>query len=95
MYVRAMSHQSCLTLCNPMDCSTPAPLSMGFSRQDHWSGLPSHPPGDLPDSGIEPESPSAPALPVDSLPLNHQESQDICIGIADSFCYQLATNTTV
>ena len=30
-----------------------APLSMGFSRQEHWSGLPSPPPGDLPDPGIE------------------------------------------
>ena len=35
-----------------------APLSMGFSRQEHWSGLPCPPPGDLPDPGIEPVSPS-------------------------------------
>ena len=34
-----------------------APLSMGFSRQEYWSGLPCPPPGDLPDSGIEPTSP--------------------------------------
>ena len=33
-----------------------APLSMGFSRQEYWSGLPCPPPGDLPDQGIEPES---------------------------------------
>ena len=33
-----------------------APLSMGFSRQEYWSGLPCPPPGDLPDPGIEPES---------------------------------------
>ena len=33
--------QSCLTLSNPMDCSYQAPLSMGFSRQEYWSGLPS------------------------------------------------------
>ena len=31
-----------------------APLSMGFSRQEYWSGLPCPPPGDLPDPGIEP-----------------------------------------
>ena len=37
------------------------PLSMGFSRQEYWSGLPCPPPGDLPDSGIEPESPMPPA----------------------------------
>ena len=36
----------------------------GFSRQEYWSGLPCHPPGDLPNQGIEPRSP---VLPVDSL----------------------------
>ena len=36
----ARSFQSCPTLCDPMDCSPPAPLSMGFSRQEYWSGLP-------------------------------------------------------
>ena len=39
-----------------------SPLSMGFSRQEYWSGLPSLPPGDLPDPGIEPGSPTSPAL---------------------------------
>ena len=51
-----------------------APLSMGFSRQEYWSGLPCPPPGDLPDAGIEPEFPAAPALWEDSLPLSHQGS---------------------
>ena len=32
--------QSCLTLCDPMTVARPAPLSMGFSRQEYWSGLP-------------------------------------------------------
>ena len=36
-----------------------ASLSMGFSRQEYWSGLPRPPPGDLPDSGIEPTSPAS------------------------------------
>ena len=48
-----------------------APQSMRFSRQEHWSGLPYSPLGDLPDPGIEPESPVAPALQVDSLLLSH------------------------
>ena len=39
-----------------------APLSMGFSRKAYWSGLPCPPPGDLPNTGIEPESPASPAL---------------------------------
>ena len=38
------------------------PLSMGFSRQEHWNGLPCSPPGDLPDPGIEPTSLMSPAL---------------------------------
>ena len=42
-----------------------APLSMGFSRQEHWSGLPFPSPEDLPDRGIKPGSP---ALQADSLP---------------------------
>ena len=46
-------------------------LSMGFSRQEYWSGLPFPSPGDLPDPGIEPVSPT---LAVDSLPLSHQGS---------------------
>ena len=38
------------------------PLSMGFSRQEYWSGLPCAPPEDLPDPGIEPMSLMSPAL---------------------------------
>ena len=44
-----------------------APLSIEFSRQEYWSGLPFSPPGDLSDPGIELVSPVAPALQVDSL----------------------------
>ena len=39
-----------------------APLSMGFTRQEHWSGLPLHTPGDLPDPGIEPMYLASPAV---------------------------------
>ena len=45
-----------------------APLSMEFSRQEYWSGLPLPSPGDLPDPGIEPTSPVSPVLQADSLP---------------------------
>ena len=38
------------------------PLSMGFSRQEYWSGLPCPPPGDLPDPGVEATSLMSPAL---------------------------------
>ena len=47
------------------------PLSMEFSRQEYWSGLPFPFPGDLPDQGIEPASPAVPASQMDSLPLSH------------------------
>ena len=43
-----------------VDCQ--APLSMGFPRQEYWSGLPFPPPGDLSDTGIELASPASPAL---------------------------------
>ena len=55
-YMCAKLLQLCQTLCDPVDCSPQAPLSMGFSRQKYWSGLPCPPPGDLPDPGIEPMS---------------------------------------
>ena len=42
---------SCVWLCDPMDCSLPRSLSMGFSRQEYWRGLPFPPPGDLSDLG--------------------------------------------
>ena len=46
----------------PMTVTHQAPLSMGFSRQQYWSGLPCPPPGDLPDPGVEPASLISPAL---------------------------------
>ena len=39
-----------------------APLSMEFSKQEYWSGLPFPPPGELPNPGIKPLSPASPAL---------------------------------
>ena len=39
-----------------------APLTMGFSRPEYWSGLPFLPPGDLPDPGVKPATPASPAL---------------------------------
>ena len=56
----------------PWPIAHKAPLSMGFSRQENWSGVLCPPPRDLPKPGIKPMSPAAPALQVDSLPLSHQ-----------------------
>ena len=53
--------QSCLTLCDPKDCSAPG----GFSTQEYWSGSPCPSPGDLPNPRIKPRSPASQA---DALP---------------------------
>ena len=57
----------------PWTVARQAPLSMGFPRQEYWSGVAVSPPGDLPDPGIEPTSPSSLALQANSLPLNHTQ----------------------
>ena len=57
----------CLTLLRfPWTVAHQAPLSIGFSKQEYWSGLPFLPPGDLPNPGVKPTSPA-----LDSLPLSH------------------------
>ena len=57
------------TLATPWIIACQAPLSMRFSRQGYWSGLPFPSPGDLPSLGTEPGSP---ALQADSLPTELQ-----------------------
>ena len=61
--------QLCLTLCDPMDCRGLL-CPWGFSRQEHWSGLPYLPSGDLPNPVTEPRCPS---LQADSLPADPPE----------------------
>ena len=56
-------------LCSLMDCIHQAPLSVEFSRQEYWNALPFPSPGDLPNPGIESESPASVG---NSLPLSHQ-----------------------
>ena len=63
--------QLCLTLCNPMNWSSPGSSVHGILQAGIWSGLPFPSPGDLPDLGIEPGSP---ALQADSLPSELQGS---------------------
>ena len=64
---------SCVRLfVTPWTVARQASLSMGFSKQEYWSGLPFPPPGDLPDPGIKLWSP---ALQADSLPTHPQGGQ--------------------
>ena len=55
-----------------------APLSMGFSRQEHGNGFPFPSPGNHPEPGIEPMPPASPALQADSLPLSHWGGPSFC-----------------
>ena len=57
------------SLTTPWTVARQAPLSTGFSKQEHWNGLPCPPPRDPPNPGLEPASLMSPALPVDSSPL--------------------------
>ena len=64
--MKCVKSLSCVRLfVTPWTVAYKAPLSMEFSRQEYWSGLPFPSPGDLPDPGIEPWSP---ALQTDTLP---------------------------
>ena len=68
--VCVLSCFSCVQLfVTPWTVAHQAPLSLGFSKQEHWSGLSCPPPGDLPDPGTEPASLMSPALQVRSSPL--------------------------
>ena len=70
MHACMLSCFTCVQLCvTPWTVAHQAPLSIRFSRQEYWSGLPCPPPGDLPNSGIKPTSLMSPALAGGSLPL--------------------------
>ena len=72
-----LSHCSCVRLFVTLwTVACQAPFSMGFSRQECWSGLPCPPPENLPHPGIKSESPT---LQADSLPLSQQGNSKFCL----------------
>ena len=76
-----------MSLCDLVDDSLPGSLSMEFSRQECWGGLPCPLPEDLSCLGIEPTSPVSPASQADSLPSGNSlpgKSQVLYLGKADS-----------
>ena len=85
----AMSLQSCLTLCNPMDSSPPGSPVAGIlqARVLEWVAI--LPPVDLPDPRTESVFPEAPASQTDSLPLNHLGSPYICVSVRFSSVHLL------
>ena len=85
--VKVLVTQLCPTHCDPLDCVPHhAPLSMGFSRQEYWSGLPFPSPRDLPHPGIEPGSPTlqANSLPTEA-PGSLFKSEDNCFRVLCRF----------
>ena len=77
--VKVLVAQSCLTLCDPMDCSLPG-SSMGCFRQKYWSGLPFPSPGDLLDLRTEPGSPVFQAESLLSEPPGKLDQHHILLG---------------
>ena len=65
--VKSLSHTGLFA--TPWTVAHQAPVSMGFSRQEYWSGLPFPSPGDLPNPGIKPRSPALQAEALSSEPL--------------------------
>ena len=81
-WVKWVKSLSCVRLfATPWTVAPQAPPSMGFSRQEDWSGLPFPSPGDLPDPGIELRSP---ALQADALPSELKSLEAI---LGDFFCH--------
>ena len=76
---RVLSHLGCVQLfATPWAVAQKAPLSMEFSRQEFWSGLPFLPLGDLPDPGLEPESLTIPALAGNSCLFTTSATREAC-----------------
>ena len=69
-----------------------APLTVGFSRQEYWSGLPFPSPGDLPNPGIEPGSP---ALQADALPSEPPGKLIYCVAAAAAAAKSLQSCSTL
>ena len=77
--MKVLVTQSCLTLCDTMDCSHTL-LSVEFSRQEYWSGKTFPSPGDLPHPGIKPGSPASQADSLPSEPPGKREYRAINLG---------------
>ena len=88
MYVPECSLSQVRRFVTPWIVARQALLSREFSRQEYWSGLPSNPPGDLPDPAIKPVSS---ALQADSLPLSHQKTNFVLTQIHVLFPLHVAT----
>ena len=95
MKVKSLSHVQLFA--TPWTLAYQAPPSMGFSRQEYWSGLPSPYPGDLTDPGIEPRSPALwvgalPSEPPRKFPLSKVSQRQISYNIIYMWNLESDTN---
>ena len=82
----SVSHSVVSDFVTPRTVAHQAPMSMEFSRQEYWSGLPIPTPGDLPNAGIKPVSLASPAL---------QETRVRSLGQEDSLEKEMATHSSI
>ena len=75
--------------CDPMDCSPPGPLSMGFPRKEYWGGLPFPSPVDLLNSGIKPASPALTARFFTTEPPGKTKLREFCCCSVAQSCLTL------
>ena len=85
MKVKVLVTLLCPTLCDPRTLTSQAPLSMEFSRQEYWCGLPFPSPRNLSDPGVKPRCPT---LQADSLPSEPPGELQSCI----KKCYKISTH---
>ena len=91
-----LNHFSCVRLfATPWTVALQAPLSVVFSRQEYWNGLPFPSPRGLPNPGIESVSPMSPVLQADSLPLSHQGSPCISHLVSNAVLLGVRTDPVV
>ena len=93
LYSKSEVAQSCPTPCDPWTVAHQASPSMGFSRQEYWSGLPFPSPGDLPDPGIEPGFPTLEPDSLTSEPPGKQ--QTFKISAKKAFEFQEETDKSI
>ena len=94
MRAQLLSHVRLFAI--PWTAACQAPLSMGFSRQDYWSGLPFLSLGDFPISGIKPKSPVSPALAGGFFITETYKTESLCCTAEVNTTLQInCTSTTI
>ena len=97
-YICSHSQEQCHVWLSATLCGSHSPLSMRFSRQEYWSGLPSPTPGDLPSTGIKPTNPASAGgfasteLPVHMTVINFPVHQTHILPRSCTTCWESTVN---